>query len=194
VAFEPLATTADLSARNISAPSGVDALEILAGASDAIRDAARCPISVTTSTVPYTSNGEQWLNLIGGPVTEVDLVEIDGDVVTDWKKLDNRLWRRLRWGCTYEPSEIMVTYTHGYPEIPRDIVDLACALAAMSFAETGRGYGEQSRLLKLTLGKLSKTFQSQQGQSPSPLAIPDAVARNLRERFGTTVTAIGRDH
>lgn len=202
MALNPLATAADLDARNITVPPAVDEDAILASASAAVRDAAGCPILTTTSTVsiPVGDRWEQNLDLPGGPVTAVSSVVANGVTLvagTDFFKVGNALWRPLGWLSSdtvppWRPLEVVVTYTHGYATVPADIVDLVCALAAMSFAQSGSGYGQQSRLQSMKLGQLAKTFAHPAGESPSPLAIPDAVRENLRERFGTSVLTVSQ--
>lgn len=60
-----------------------------------------------------------WLQLPQIPVTAVPSVTLDGETLTlgtDFKRFGSRLWRRGGWAaCAFEPSELTVVYTHGYP-------------------------------------------------------------------------------
>lgn len=203
-ALEPLATTADLTARNISVPSGMDANTILAAASDAVRDAAGCPISQTTSTVDLVLMDDwTWLDLPGGPVTSVASLSIDGTDIarstltsgvwsTGWRKVGDSLLLDV---CDLTlPATATVTYTHGYAAIPGDIVDLVCGLAAMAFRQDG-DYGAAGREQSVRLGDYAESERVPSGSdSPSPLAIPDGVRNRLRTRFGTAVVVVGVRH
>lgn len=49
------------------------------------------------------------------PVSAVASVTLDGVPVTDWVLRGSRLRRRCSWATACEESEVVVTYTHGYP-------------------------------------------------------------------------------
>lgn len=150
MALEPLATAADLVALGLT----VDASETtivanyLAVASAAIREAAGSPISQTESTVTVEGEADQRLRLPGSPVTAVSAVLLDGVAVTDWRLRTDRLWRFGGWAGCDGPSEVTVTYTHGLPEVPADLVDLvgrlvAGALASYRAEDNGASLGTQ---------------------------------------------------
>lgn len=199
MALDPLATAADLSARNITIPAGMDSATLIASATDAVRDAAGCPIIVATSTVTLPLFDRCQLDLPAGPVASVASVVIDGvtipqSVLTDgiwstgWRKVGDALYFKDQLICP--PTEATVTYTHGLPTVPADIVDLVCALVAMGAAQSGE-YAAQSRTQSVRLGDFSETYTHPAGtESPSPVAIPDAVRQKLRARFGTSVAVV----
>ena len=136
MALDPLATMADLAALGLTVDDTETAIveRYLATASTAVRQAAGTPISQTTSTVALEGEADQRLRLPGPPVTAVAEVLIDGDAVTDWRLRSNRLWRFGGWTASDGPSEVTVTYTHGLPEVPADIVDLVGRLVAGALA------------------------------------------------------------
>lgn len=197
----PLADAAALTARNITVPSGMDAATILASASESVRDAAGCPILSTTSTVSLVIDDCSWIDLPGGPVTDVTSVSIDGvavsqSVLTDtnwsvgWRRLGDAL---LLTGVTVAalPATATITYTHGYATVPADIVDLVCGVAAMAFRQDG-DYGAAGRESSVRLGEYAESEKVPAGaESPSPVAIPDVVRNRLRARFGTSVAVVG---
>ena len=195
-----LADASDLAARNIAVPSGMDAAVILASATDAVRDAAGCPISTATSTVELTVTEWEWIDLPGGPVSSVSSVSIDGSVIAGstlangvwsdgWRKVgDGLLLNCVRFAV---PATATITYTHGYATVPADIVDLVCGVAAMAFRQDG-DYGAAGRESSVRLGEYSESEKVPTGaESPSPVTIPDSVRDRLRARFGTSVAVVG---
>jgi len=199
VALDPLATTADLAARNITIPSGMNADALLSSATDAVRDAAGCPISETTSAVGLVVDDHAWIGLPGGPVTAVASLSIDGAVIpesvqvngtwsTGWRKVGDALL--LNCVSLTLPATAAVTYTHGYATVPNDVVDLVCGLVAMAFQQDG-DYAGAGRESSIRLGDYSESGKVPAGaESPSPIAIPDSVRQRLRDRFGTLTAVI----
>lgn len=194
MAFAPLASSADLTARNITVPTGMDSATLLASASASVREAAGCPITVAASTVALVTDDRCELDLPGGPVSAVASVTVEGalmplSVLTNgcysagWRLVGNQLlFTRQRFTT---PAVVTVVYTHGYPIIPADIVDLTCSLVAMAAGQNG-DYGAAARLAGAKLGDWAETYVHPAGtESPSPVAIPDSVRQRLRGRFGT---------
>jgi hypothetical protein len=193
VTLAALADTADLADRNIQIPSGMDADTILDSASWSIRTAAGCPITQDTSTVTLVADDPCWLELPGGPVTEVTSLTVGSTVLTGWRKVGNavRIPHSAWPSGTCWPVEITAVYTHGYALIPPDIVDLTCSLASMAFSEDG-SYGTSGGTASssIHLGDYSEKETQLPGRSPSPVALPDATRQQLRDRFGTSVAVV----
>lgn len=145
MALDPLATVADLSAYNVDTTNTDLVNALLSSVSEAVREAAGSPISSVASLVTLTGSPEPWLALPGGPVTEVDSVELDGEVVTDWRLRDGRLWRRCGWQSDCGPSDVEVVYTHGFATVPADIVRLVCMYVAAGVAQSASGYDDRSK-------------------------------------------------
>lgn len=150
MALEPLATVADLVALGLTVDDSETAIvhNYLAVASTTVRQAAGTPISQTTSTVTLEGEVDQRLRLPGPPITAVAAVELDGVALTDWRLRSDRLWRFGGWTACDGPSEVEVTYTHGLPEVPADIIDLvgrlvAGALASYRAEDAGASLGTQ---------------------------------------------------
>lgn len=200
-ALSALATTADLTARNITLPAGVDANVILDSASASVRDAAGCPISEATSTVDLVADDWCQLDLPGVPVQSVASVTIEGTTLdqstltngcysTGWRLVGNRLlFTRIYFTA---PAVATVTYTHGFQSVPADIVDLVCGIASIAGAASADGdYGQSGLLKSVRLGEFAETYARPAGaDSPSPVQVPDAVRQRLRARFGTSVASI----
>ncbi len=192
MALDSLATTDDLDARTIAWDDQVLAEKYLATASAAIRDAAGCAISSVTSTLNLFADGcSTDLRLPGGPVTEVDTVVLNGATLTagtHYAVVDESLYRPGGWQSTGAlPVPVVVTYTHGLPEVPEDIVDLACrmtasALVAASAAEDGSGLAT-GNVMSERLGDYFVMYNAAQGVTEMELS-PRTFAR-IRARFGS---------
>jgi hypothetical protein len=182
-----LATVADLTARGLTVAPEEQALVgvYLDVASTAVREAAGCPISQTTSTVTVEGPATQWLSLPGPPTTAVATVELDGEPVTDWLLRSGRLWRACGWsGC--EPSEVTVTYTHGLPTVPADIVDLVCRIAAatlIAYRSQPQGEGLAAKDVRSErIGDYSVQYGD--GGRITEVELPEYLREQLAARFG----------
>jgi len=204
VALDPLITTADLDARGIvSGFLQVDTF--IAEASTVVREAAGTPISEVTSTVTLDGyRNEQWLELPGSPVTAVATVTIDGDTVTDWRLASGRLWRAAswgsggRWGYDDRPSAVSVTYTHGLPTVPEDIVGLVCAMVAASKAaldEDDDGLGlalDNGRVQSVRIDGFAETYGTSQEAiaAATRMTLPERTRQMLQARFSGSATSL----
>jgi hypothetical protein len=188
VALTPLATVADCTARGLVIDVSETALMgvYLDVASTAVREAAGVPISQTTSTVSVEGPATQWLDLPGPPVTAVVAVYIDGELVTDWRLRSGRLWRAGGWTGTDGPSEVEVTYIHGLPTVPADIVDLVCRIAAatlIAYRSEQDGTGLAARDMRAErIGDYSVTY-GDDGRI-TEVELPDYLRERLAARFG----------
>ena len=188
MALPSLATVADMAALGVTIDEDEQAIaeQYLAVASASVRDAAGCAISEATDTVVLAGQREARLPLPGPPVTSGDTVEIDGQAVAEWRLSRPRasLYRPRGWGG--EDSEVEVTYTHGLPSVPDDIIALVCRIAATTLMayrsdETGGGLGVR-RVTQLRIGDYSASF-SDDG-TMTEVELPEATRARLRARFG----------
>lgn len=187
MALPPLATVADLEARGLTVEPSETAIVgvYLDVASAAVRDAAGAPISQTTSTITLEGEPDPRLRLPGLPVTAVSVVEVDGEPVTDWRLRSGALWRACGWSSG-EPSDVEVTYTHGLPSVPADIVDLVCRIAAAALVayrseDGGTGLAAQDVRAE-RIGDYSVTY-GDDGRI-TEMELPDYLRARLRARFG----------
>lgn len=194
MALPALATVADLTARGVTVEASETAIVgvYLDVASAAVRQAAGTPISQVTSTVGVEPDDSAWLSLPGPPVTAVASVQIDGEAVTDWRLRSGRLWRAVGWSPTFEPSQVTVTYTHGLPTVPADIVDLVCRIAAAALvayrAETG-GTGLAAQDVRAErIGDYAVTY-GDDGRI-TEMELPDYLRARLAARFGSGVAVV----
>lgn len=188
MALADLATSADLSARGVDVSDTARVAAVLAAASEAVRDAAGCPIASVTAdvSVPAPAPFDQWLEL-PGPVTALASVEIDGEAVTDYVRQGNLLWRSCGWRSTWEPVNVDVTLTFGLAEVPADIVSLVCDLAQMSLAQdapVASGVVQQSE--SIDDYQFSQTFAQGADATVSVMEVPERTRAWLRQRFGAT--------
>lgn len=186
--MEPLATIEDLAALGVTVEDDERPIveQYLAVASASVRDAAGCPISQGTSTVVVAGQREERLPLPGPPVTSVDTVLLDDAEVAGWRLSRPRasLYRAAGWGT--DASEVEVTYTHGLPVVPADIVALVCRIAATTLMayrsdETGGGIGVR-RVTQLRIGDYSASFADD--STMTEVELPEVTRARLRARFG----------
>ncbi|MGH3933644.1 MAG: hypothetical protein ACRDS1_01445 [Pseudonocardiaceae bacterium] len=197
MALAALATATDLAERGVTLNPGEQdlAATYLAIASAAVREAARVPISETTSTVGLEGKCGRWLALPGLPVTAVAAVELDSEAITDWRLRSHALWRPDGWQAVHgEPSEVTVTYTHGLPEVPADIVDLVCRLATAALVAwranpDGSGLAA-SNIQSERIGDYSVVY-NQQGVRLTEMELPERIREQLAARFGGNVAVLG---
>ena len=181
--MDPLATIADLEARGVTVEAGETAPvnTYLAVASAHVRAAAGSPISEVTSTVELEGRGAR-LRLPGQPVTAVSALSEDGVALSDYKLLGGALARSCGFaeGALYE-----VTYTHGLPAVPEDIVDLVCRMAGqalLKFRESPETALTDKPKIQERIGDYSVTY----GYSVtySDMDLPKYLRDQLRARFG----------
>lgn len=185
MALAPLATVADLSARGIDVSNHALIDALLNAASEAIRDAAGSPISEVTSTVVLDGVQGFRLALPSSPVTSVTAVSVDGEAVTDYTVHGGILRRSAGWGpgCYgTAPDPVEVTYTHGYAEVPADIVNLVCMFVAAGLAEAADG--ARAGITNEKIDDYSVGYAQGSEAVASAMEIPERTRRMLRARFG----------
>lgn len=196
MALAPLATAADLSARNIDITDTATVNTALAIASGAVRDAAESTISQETSTVSIAGPHASRLLSLPGPVISVDSVTIGTSPVVDYEIQPNGLYRRWGWatvqpypyirdfGWQNPPPPIVVTYTHGLSEVPADIVDLTCQLAIAWLNHRTAGGGSTAGLVSAAIDDAREQYTPEAAGQVSPVFIPEVTRRWLAARFG----------
>lgn len=189
----PLATVADLTARNFDTTDTALVDALLASVSAAVRDAAGCPISTVEVTETLPGTREQFLPLSVGPVRAVTSVEVEGVPVTDWKLRDNRLWRSHGWRGQHRDVE--VTYTAGFDPVPADIVNLVCTfVGAGLIAAANDATGAMVRDRALSYERVDDYqygLRSGEEEVIDPTELPERVKASLRQRFGGAAHVIG---
>ncbi|MFE9949293.1 hypothetical protein ACFYRJ_17380 [Streptomyces sp. NPDC005531] len=179
MALPPLATAADL---EDAGATGSDAqLEMaLRRASARVRRYTRQDITFATGDTITLPGGERVLRLPqyplvvdeGNPLTVVEAADFSG---IEWEALENRDYSRLGNELTrgypwQAPTRLMgfpwnraqgvwapkvrVTYSHGYAEVPDDIVDVVLDLATMNLANP-------ENLRQVSIDDYQRTFASE---------------------------------
>lgn len=189
MALDPLATTADLEARGIptSDTDRVDAA--LAAASEAVREAAGCPITRTTSTVTVYPGCDATTALPGGPVRSVASVTVRGVAVAAgrWSLVDGHLWAPYTLNAV-PPGGVEVTYDHGYDECPADIVELVCNLAGASILSSEP---RDPRVASEAIDDSRTAWATGADATVSIMELPERTRQMLRRRFGGGVYVTG---
>lgn len=162
----PFATAADLAVRlgrTLTTDEAAQADAFLDDASWAIRDYCRQDINAQTGlTATFESPDGPWLDLPQRPVTALTSVAINGQVVTDFKQVGDRLYRVYGWAwpsidvvppmAIYAPvSTVTVTYDAGYNPLPQAIVSV-CINAAM------RAFSNPTGVLRESIDDYSRDF------------------------------------
>ena len=195
MAYEPLATDADLSARGISTENVAATAALLDAASAAVREAAGCPISEQTSTVTLWTEASRRIELPARPVRSVASVVLDGETLTvddDYVVRGSSLWRDCQWQAQGDiPGELVVTFTHGYAEVPADIVDLVCNLVGAGMASVTEGYASHAGKQYESIDDYRVGYTVGPDAISSVMELPERTVRSLRARFGTTTVVVG---
>lgn len=168
---------------------------MLAVASASVRSAAGCAISETTSTVALDGWGDTILRLPGVPVSAVSAVSVDDVAVasTDYKLTAAGLWRAAGWGCSFEPASVEVTYTHGLGDVPADIVDLVCNLAAAGMVEAAAlaaGGSFDPRVVVESVDDYRVQYATGAGSVASVMDLPAGTRARLSARFGGSAALV----
>lgn len=153
-------------------------------ATGAVQAAAGQDLVLTEAdTVTLMGTRDRWFNLPQRPVADVTAVSVDGEALTagtDYKRFGDRLWRRHGWArCHDEPSEVTITYTHGYPDWDPKLALARAAVLALAAKMSENPTG--------ATGFSIDDYSQQYGQTPtSDLAglIPDNLRRSLRRAYG----------
>ncbi|MFD0504421.1 hypothetical protein ACFQ0G_18805 [Streptomyces chiangmaiensis] len=109
-------------------------------------------------------------------MTSVSAVAVDGQAVTDWTLRSGVLVRDAGWY-----GDVQVTYTHGLPAVPSDIVDLVCRLVARALVEYRSGDPLSRPVTQERIGDYSVTYG---GQEAATMALSAVQRARLAARFG----------
>jgi len=191
---DPLATLADLQAREIEHDSSEVLSTLLGAASSSVRDAAGSPISRGTWTIAIPGRPDQWLTVPIQPVVSVTGVKLDGVELADgeWRLVGGRLWRARGWWNGCEPAEITATVTGGLDPVPADIVDLVCAMVGAALARLEDGYETRSDLAYVSVDDYREGYLTSAGERlAGVMELPEATRRRLAARFGGSAVVVG---
>lgn len=123
------------------------------------------------------------------PADDPTVVEVDGDVVTDFTVITDGLGRtalhRLEGWVSYDlvtnaPQRVSVTYSHGYDAIPAEIKRVCLQVA-------GRGYRNPEGLRSETVGSESYTYAT---ETIAGVDLTDAEVQACRHVLGLPVVGV----
>lgn len=169
---DTLATPSDLASymqQDLDASSAVLALELATAAVQRAAGGQRI-LDVTDTAIMDVESyypDYYWLDLPQKPIRSVTSVEIDGVAVTDFFLRKQRLWRLLGWrGVTIEPTQVEVTYAHGYVagsqwlQLARDAT-LSLAASAYNAGPQGGGTVESEKIddYSVSYGKMTDAIE-----------------------------------
>lgn len=184
--MEPLATIDDVLRLGVDV-SDMDLVTfLLDSVSDAVRDAAGSPISLSEVTISREGTWDQDLLLPMGPIREVTEVLLDDELVGDWKLRAGRLWRSQGWGDSR--SDVTVTYLWGVDRVPADIVKLVATLVAAGINEVANGVASTRGLAYLSIDDYREGYRQGDKEVVDLTEIPQRTRDMLRERFSGGVS------
>lgn len=170
----PLVDSPDLTRFGYDTTTVTDAY--LERASARVRRYTRQTITEEISDT-VTRRGFSPLSLPQRPVNEVTSVTwLDGRDVPEFTVVGSLLYLRdlvtptmeipplYRPNANCQPTTVIVTYDHGYSELPDDLVELVCAVAARLAGSRSTGESKQ-----LTVGGYSETFTTESIEGASGL-------------------------
>src|SRR5699024_2736269 len=164
----------------------------LASASAAIRDAAGSSISRTSSTFDVVAGEGRYLPLPVSHLVSVESVSVDGEPVEDYRVVGGALWRARGWRSC-DPSVVTVEATHGFAEVPADVVDLVCqfAVASMLTAQDGARSGVVGQSDSIDDYSGMTQYASGANSMSTSLEVPSRTRLMLRARFGGGSHVVG---
>ncbi|MFJ2407105.1 hypothetical protein ACIOUE_38060 [Streptomyces xanthochromogenes] len=161
MALPALATLDELAAWMQREPTELppSAALVLDTASAIVRAEARQRFTRGTTTVALAPRG-QVVSLPQRPVVSVELVRAGGRALPPD---EYRLWRDQLWLGSLGLGPVVVTYTHGYGDVPADVRAIVLTLA-------GRVLTNPSDLRQESVGSVSVTYAAETiGASLAPI-------------------------
>lgn len=139
-------------------------------------------IDLTTTAVidvPLWSY-DYWLPLPQRPVRSVATVVLDEVAITDYVVRDQMLWRLLGWSSTVSrPSQVAVTYTHGFPTGARGLQlarDMTFGLVAAAVDNPGGAISSES----------IDDYRVTYAQAEAAMQVTPGMRDMLRDEYGTS--------
>lgn len=189
MALAPLATVADLAALGIDTTNPALADFLLNSVSAEVRDAAGVQITLATSTVTIATEASRRIELPGYAIRSVASVELDGEPLTEGVDYKFRAGSLYRVGCPWRrpgeiPSELTVTYDHGFDEVPADIVRTVCLYVAAGINAAAEKFAGHRGLQYVSIDDYREGYLSGTDEVVDPAGLTERTRDNLRARFG----------
>lgn len=186
-----LATAVDLALRGITGDGDLLAA-LLDAATDAVQAEAGTLVARATSTVTFPTEASRRIELPARPVRAVTSVQLDGVEVTDWHLRGSSLWRESLWqrrGAI--PSDLTVTFEHGWDPVPSAVVDIVCALVAGGLAAASEAYDPKRRMSYERIDDYQYGLRTGDDEITSVMELPRRTTDLLRRRFGIGSAVVG---
>ena len=156
-----------------------------------------------TATITYTPRWDEcWIDL-PVPTTAVSQVDVDGTTLAsdDYKKVDNRLYRRVGWGGSrwgvddrfaYRSSDddyvtVDVTLTYGFTDatVPNELKTWGLILASQAY-QLAPSLNRQS----VRLDDYAETFATGGDLVAVGIGLPPKVLGKLKSRYGRGASVV----
>jgi hypothetical protein len=122
---------------------------------------------------------DQWIDLPQYPVRSVTSVTLDGTVITDWKLVNQRLWRAVGWLTSWaQPSQAAVLNAHGHPTGSQYLQlgrNSALSLAVVGYGTPGGATSEAIDDYRVTYAEAAARME-----------MSEFMAAAIRAQYGTT--------
>jgi hypothetical protein len=129
---------------------------------------------------------DQWIDLPQRPIRAVIMVVLDGTVITDWRLVNQRLWRLIGWLTRWDmPSQAAVTYSHGYPDGSRYLQLARSATLSLAAA----GYGNPSGVTSESIDDYRVSYDEAAGR----MELTEHTAASLRAQYGSSAYVTGTE-
>ena len=108
--------------------------QILKAASSTFSRRAETWFASVSATWTIPGTGSATLRLPHSPIQSVTSVTINAVAVTDYTRINSKLYRLSGFGrCIFPPDEVVVQYTHGYTEVPDDVKGVILDMAEAGY-------------------------------------------------------------
>src|SRR5690625_3827363 len=196
MSVDSLATVDDLTNLGIEVADANLAEMLLASVSSEVRDAAGVPITETTSTASFPTEASRRVELPGYLARDVEEVLLDGEKLEDGTDYVVRAGSLWRVGVRYwhrpgdVPSELTVTYTHGYETVPADIVRMVCMYVAAGLNAATEGFATSRGLQYMSIDDYREGYATGDNEIVDPLELTERTKAALRARFGGSAPVV----
>lgn len=107
-------------------------------------------------------DGDEYLELPQLPVRSVATVLLNGVGISDWTLSQQKLWRLAGWNLWSQPSQVKVTYSHGYTSGSQWLQlarNFTLALAQMGYGNPSGAASEQIDDYRITFAEADARMQ-----------------------------------
>lgn len=143
-------------------------------------------VDLTTTAGQFDIDTDCWdpyLQLAQYPIRSVATVVLDGVTITDWRLRNQMLWRSAGWRTTSEPSQAVVTYTHGHIAGSQSLQLARGATLALGQL----GWGNPDNVQSEAIDDYKVTY----GEADQRMQLTEHMAEALRAAYGISAYTTG---